>query len=98
MMMAEIIKDSTTIRKTSDMTSEQVPVWAKRVKAQRTQKAMLMSIQDNKEFDMTKHTMQNIEKMSNSQIMSRSRCQYYGMVHEWRRCSAFGKRCTGCTD
>ena len=49
-MTAEIIKEPTTIRMTSDITSEQVLSWAKTVEVQSGQTAMLTSIQENKDF------------------------------------------------
>ena len=52
MMMTEITIELTTITKTSDITSEQVLNWARRVELKRAQKVVLTSIQKNKEFDV----------------------------------------------
>ena len=41
MMTAKILKELATIQKTSDIISEQVLSWAKRIEAQRDQTAML---------------------------------------------------------
>ena len=43
-----------TVKKTSEITSEQVLVWARRAEAQRTQKALIEVTKDNKEFDTIK--------------------------------------------
>ena len=50
MMTAEIIKEITTMQKTSDIMSKQVLSWANRIGVQRTQTAMLPSIHENKEL------------------------------------------------
>ena len=40
-MMTEIIRELITVLKTSDLTSEHVLAWVRRVKAQRAQKAFI---------------------------------------------------------
>ena len=55
MVTAEIIKELTTMQKTIDIMSKQVLSSANRIRVQRTQKAMLPSIHENKDFDMIKH-------------------------------------------
>ena len=54
-MTSEMIQELTVIKNTSEITSKQVLAWAKRVEAHRSWKALLVSIQENKEFDMIKH-------------------------------------------
>ena len=51
-MMAEIIKDLTAIKNTSEVTTKHVLSRAKKIEAQRFQKTMLGNLKDNKEFDM----------------------------------------------
>ena len=42
----------TMMQKTSDITSEQVLSWSKRVKVQRAQKTIVDATKENKEFNM----------------------------------------------
>ena len=51
-MIAEIIKELTTIKDTIDITSNWVLSWIKYIEAQWSEKAMLDSMKDIKEFDM----------------------------------------------
>ena len=53
MMTAEITKMTTT-KNTSKIMSEQVLSWTKRIEAQCSEKAMLESLKQSKEFNMTK--------------------------------------------
>ena len=93
--MAEIIKELTTIQKTSDISSEQLLEWAKRVKAQRAQRAILTNIQENKKFDTIRCMRQNSENMCDSQTMKR-KCQSCGTADKLRRFPSLGKKCTRC--
>ena len=43
------------IKNTNEVTSDQVLAWMRRAEAQMSQKAMLATIQETKEFDMTKY-------------------------------------------
>ena len=76
-MTAEIMRiiHNTT---TSDITSEQVLRWAKRIEAQRAQKAILTIIQENRNHDMIRLVKPPNENksMSNSQSLMKGRCQY----------------------
>ena len=51
-MMAEIIKEPTAIKVTSEVTSELVLSCAKKIEPQQSQKGMLDSLKDSREFDM----------------------------------------------
>ena len=53
-MFAEIIRELTKAKESVDITSEQVLGWAKRVKAQREQSAIMDSLTRTKEFDKIK--------------------------------------------
>ena len=55
-MACEIIKDLTTIKKTSEVTREEILTWAKRLEVQRWKKAVLATIQETRDFDMIKST------------------------------------------
>ena len=66
MMTTEIIKDLTTMQMASDIMSKQVFRWgSERVAAQRTQEAILTTIQENKDFEMRKCIKQTNENMNN---------------------------------
>ena len=64
----------------NDITSEQVLSWAKGVEAERAQKTLLTNIHENKEFDTVRCIKHN-KIMSNSQTLSKRRCQYCIMAH-----------------
>ena len=49
-MTSEIIKEFTATKDTSEVTSKQALAWAQRVDAQRSQIAMLATIQETKEM------------------------------------------------
>ena len=53
-MIAEIIRELTKAKESTPVTSEQVLVWAKRVKAQRTQSAIITNLSKTKKFDKIK--------------------------------------------
>ena len=60
-MMAKIIKELTAIKDSSEITSEKVLSWVKRIAAQRSKKAMLDSPKDNKEFDIVGKIKHKVE-------------------------------------
>ena len=68
-MNAEIIKEPTTMGKTSDIASEQVLYWAKRVEAERAQKAMFTHSQEDREVPKIRHMKPHNENISNSQVV-----------------------------
>ena len=53
-MLAEIIRELTKIQENTEVTSEKVLHWAKRVEAQRAQSAIMNSLTETKEFDKLK--------------------------------------------
>ena len=53
-MMTEIILELPAVKKTSEITSEKVLVWARRIKVQETQIALMGTTKGNKEFDAIK--------------------------------------------
>ena len=61
-MMTKVIRELTAMKTTSEITSEQVLCWAKRIEAQRVQKAMLETKKESKDFD----TVKGIDQQSNS--------------------------------
>ena len=66
-MMAEIIKDLTIIKDTSEVTSNECYHRQKSIKAQWSQKATLDCLSDGQEFDMvseTKHKTETKQHMS----------------------------------
>ena len=54
--MTEMIRELTAIKKTNEITSEQVLPWARRVVVQRTQKALTKATKASKERTCTKAT------------------------------------------
>ena len=71
-------------------------------KKSRVQKALLEArkeTNESKEFDNLKkvgkqnHSIQNAKR---SREIPQSKCKYCDILHEPRRCPAYGKICTGC--
>ena len=56
---AEIIEELTTLKDTSEVSSEQVLVWAQRVIAQGIKKKVLDSTRDMKDFDLVRREREN---------------------------------------
>ena len=55
-MITEIIRELTTFKKISEVTSKQVLAWARRVEAQRVWKAIIKATKEGKKFDTLKKT------------------------------------------
>ena len=53
-MLGEIIRELTKIQENTEITSENMLCWAKRVEAQRAQSAIMNSLTEAKEFDKLK--------------------------------------------
>ena len=53
-MMTEIMRGLTAVRNTNEITSEHILCWARRVRVQRVQKAILDVKKGSKEFDAIK--------------------------------------------
>ena len=64
---AEIIKEMMVLKDTSEVSSEQVLAWAKRVEAQRSQNAVLENTRDVKEFDLIRRDRQRPGQKVNRQ-------------------------------
>ena len=59
-MLGEIIRELTKIHEITEITSENVLCWAKRVEAQRAQYAIMNSLTEPKEFDKLKNSKETI--------------------------------------
>ena len=79
--------------------SEDVLVWARRIKAQWAQAAILSDITDSQKFDKVK-MVQNTKARWDIETMHQAHykqpCKYCGGSHVPRQCPAYGKTCTGC--
>ena len=56
-MLEEIIKESTDTKNNNHITSGGIPVWAKRVEAQRAQATVLNTLTESRQFDKIKLKM-----------------------------------------
>ena len=102
-MMAEITKELTAMKNMSKVTIKYALAWAKWIEAQRSQKAMLYSLTDNKEFDTVSRTKYRTEPddyverhMSTQQKENTQHCRYFEIIHQPVQCSAYGKTCSNC--
>ena len=79
--------------KTSEITSEQVLAYARRVEAQRAQKRLMGATKYNKAFDaMTRHKKRNntFDRANSTWRETLISCKYWGNSHMPRRCPAYG--------
>ena len=98
-MLDEIIRELTTKNSDQQVTSEGVLTWAKRIKAQRAQAAVLNDITELHQFDKIKIA----QKPKESQLVQttnmtgqRCPCRYCSEIHTPRQCPAYGKTCASC--
>ena len=85
-MLAEIIKELTEIQENTEIISENMLCWAKRMEAQRAQSAIMNSLTEAKEFDklkIVKNTYKDIPRRSSAQIKmpTKQTCRYCGSIH-----------------
>ena len=98
-MLGEIIWELTKVKENGTTMREVILEWAKRVKVQRAQAAVMNSLTKTKEFDKIKVARthrrtvpENIQmKMSTKQT-----CTYCGSSHPQRQCPAYWKTCREC--
>ena len=100
-MLSEIIWELTKIQENTEVTSEKVLCWAKRVKTQRTQSTIMKSLTETKEYDklkIMKTTYKDIPRKPSVHIKmsARQTCRYCESSHPLRQCPAYGKKCTDC--
>ena len=94
-MMTEIIRELTTIKKTNEITSDQVLCWAKGVKADELKGPDLMqpkidTVQRTEQKVIAQTTPEETDKYPQTNAdtvtpyMSHSGAQYMGMLHMWQ--------------
>ena len=64
-MMTEIIKELATVKKTNEVTSEQVYSWTKGVEVQRAHKVTLDTNKESMAFGMIKKVKQSCDEINN---------------------------------
>ena len=90
--MTQMITELTVIKRTNER-SEQVLIWAKRVKAQKLQKLYLIK-EKKTEFDMLKKLGKEESVRSNTKKYTRKKqknCKLCETMHEPHRCVAYGR-------
>ena len=98
-MLREIIRKLTKTEEGSDVTSELVLVWPKRVEAQKAQSTIIISLSETKDISKikaVKRGQRQYEKKPQTYSktpMSQS-CRYCGSSHLSRECPVYGKECT----
>ena len=65
--MTEITRNNCDKKTKNNITTDQVLSWTKAVEAQRTQKAIIYTMKDSREFDMVKKTKQGCDNTRNPQ-------------------------------
>ena len=101
-MLGEIIRELTKIHENTEITSENLLCWAKRVEAQRAQSAIMNSLTEAKEFNevkIPKNTYKDSLRRSATQttMPTDQTCRYCGSSHPLRQCPAYGKKSTECS-
>ena len=98
-MMKEIIWQLTEVKKTSEITSEHLLAWARRVEEWRAQKALMESIRTVNNLIPWKGMNKWIVHMTGQNQPKRETLinyKHYGNLDVPRRCPAYGKRCSRC--
>ena len=95
-MLDEIIRELMSRTSNVQMTSEDVLAWAKRVKAQRAQAAVLNDLTEIKVFDKIKKGTESKSTQGREvQVATHQRgpCRYCGQSHAPRQCPVYRKMC-----
>ena len=98
-MLDEVIRKLTAKDNNKQTMSKDVLLWAKNIKAQRTQTAILNDITESQKFDKVKLAQKPNTKwdMETTHPMYHKRpCRYCGGNHAPRQCPVYGKTCAGC--
>ena len=97
-MLVEIIREVTKCDENTNIHSENVLTWAKRVEAQRAQTAVISSLNERKCFDaiVQKDVRHTDKKPTTNTFTKWRRCKYCGQEHKLRQCLAYGKRYDKC--
>ena len=98
-MLDEVIRELTAKNNREQTTSEDVLVWARGIKAQWVQVAILSDITESKKIDKVKMVQktkgrQDIE--TTHQAHHKHPCKYCGGSHAPKQCPAYGKMHAGC--
>ena len=96
-MLGEIIQELSKIHENEEITSRNVLSWAKRVKVQRAQSAIMNGLTEAKEFDklkLVKKTHKDSPRRpTQTKTPTKQMYRYCGSSHSPRQCPAYGKRC-----
>ena len=92
-MLDEIIRELMSRTSNVQTTSEDVLVWAKRVKAQRAQAAVLNDLTEIKAFDKIKKSKTTWGREAQVATHQRWPCRYCRQSHAPRQCPVYGKMC-----
>ena len=96
-MLMEIISKLTKTWVGSDVTSEKVLVWAKRVEAQKVQSTLMTSLLETKDCDKIKTVKGGQIKLEKPQICTKlpanQSCRYCISSHSPSRCLTYGMMC-----
>ena len=95
---SEIVRELTKTQECSDVTNEQMLVWAQRVKAQKARSVIITSLSKTKHFDKIK-TVKAAERQYKNKTQTCAKtptnqsCRYCGSSFLSRRCPVYGKKC-----
>ena len=93
-MMTEILRELMPIKKTNEITSEQVLSWAKRA-----QKAILEAAKVSKELKTVKRTDKQDNGPNNAKIsrkIPQSKCRHCSTLYKPHRSPMYSTNCMGC--
>ena len=98
-MMTDIIREWTAIKKTNEVTSEQVLAWTRRMEAQRTQKTLIEATKENKDFNAMKEKEQKNNALDKTNVDRREmgiKYKYCESTLEPKRFPAYGRNFSRC--
>ena len=72
-------------------------IWAKRVKAQRAQAAVLNTLTESKHFDKIKISKKTKDDKARAPVNWTTVILWGEYIHQLRQCPAYGKMCAECS-
>ena len=102
-MTSQIIKESITLKHTSDITSDEVLLWGKRVEVQRPKTTVLGNLKECTKFNPVKGNVKEKLKYDNKKKQAdamlrehNTKCKYCRLIHQPWQSPAYCKICNGC--
>ena len=94
-ILEEIIQELTALKDNSEVSSDEVLMWAKKVEAQRAQMKVLDNLIDKRSLSLLEQTSRSMLILGRIRNLIET-CKYCGTGHLQRQCPTNGMTCSGC--